>query len=110
MSNVRLYDGSVRCAEHYDAAAYQSETSDPCLYCPLPSPESIHADEAWLNALSTLAVTPPRRAIQLAKITCNWCSDPAAWAIVDELSTTEYACSDHGQEWYPDLFPQVNVV
>jgi hypothetical protein len=106
--NVRLYDGTVRCSDHFDTSAYESTTNDPCTYC--PSVEATQDDEEWINALSTLAVTPPRRAIQLAKITCNWCSDPAAWAIVDELSTTEYACSDHGQEWYPDLFPQVNVV
>lgn len=107
--NVRLYDGTVRCSDHFDATGYQSETSDPCLYCPLPSPESTQADEEWLNALCTLAVTPPRRAIQLDKIQCSWCSETAAWMIRDDLSGDELACTEHGQEWFPDLFPVANV-
>lgn len=32
--NVRLADGTVRCADHFDASSYVSETDDPCLYCP----------------------------------------------------------------------------
>lgn len=109
MPNVRLYDGTVRCSDHFDASSYQSETSDPCPYC--PSLEVTQDDEEWINALSILAVTPPRRAIQLDKVQCSWCSSPAAWKIVDELSPQgEYACSEHGSEWFPDLFPQVNVV
>ena len=106
--NVRLYDGTVRCSDHFDTSVYESTTNDPCLYC--SSLEVTQDEEEWINALSILAVTPPRRAIQLAKITCSWCSDPAAWKIIDELSPRgEYACSEHGAEWFPDLFPQVNI-
>lgn len=32
--NYRLYDGTVRCADHFDASSYQGVTSDPCAYCP----------------------------------------------------------------------------
>lgn len=32
--NVRLYDGTVRCAQHMDASSYQGQTTDPCLHCP----------------------------------------------------------------------------
>jgi hypothetical protein len=106
--NVRLPDGTVRCAEHFDASSYQSETSDPCLYCQ-STPEPSADDQEWLEALSTLAVTPPRRAIQLAKIPCNRCPEPATWAIVDELSGTTYTCTDHGAEWFPDLFTSANI-
>lgn len=107
--NVRLYDGTVRCAEHFDASSYQSETSDPCLYCPLPSPESTHADEAWLNALSALIVDQPRREIQIDKIQCSWCHNPATWKIVDDYyDKPAIACTDHGQEWFPELFPIAN--
>lgn len=31
--NVRLYDGSVRCATCFDSSVYESETADPCTYC-----------------------------------------------------------------------------
>jgi hypothetical protein len=31
--NVRLYDGTVRCMDHMDASSYESDTTDPCLYC-----------------------------------------------------------------------------
>lgn len=31
--NVRLYDGSVRCADHMDSASYDCMTEDPCTYC-----------------------------------------------------------------------------
>jgi hypothetical protein len=38
--NVRLYDGTVRCPEHFDASSYEDETDDPCLYCPESSDET----------------------------------------------------------------------
>lgn len=103
--NVRLYDGTVRCSDHFDASGYESTTTDPCTYCPTEST----TDEEWLSALSVLAVTPPRRAIQLDKIQCSWCSESAAWMIRDDLSGDELACTEHGQEWFPDLFPVANV-
>jgi len=31
--NYRLYDGTVRCADHMDASSYVDETTEPCLYC-----------------------------------------------------------------------------
>lgn len=31
--NVRLYDGTVRCADCFDASIYEIETADPCTYC-----------------------------------------------------------------------------
>ena len=34
--NYRLYDGTVRCADHMDASSYLGTTSEPCAYCPQP--------------------------------------------------------------------------
>lgn len=31
--NVRLFDGTVRCAGCFDSSTYESETADPCTYC-----------------------------------------------------------------------------
>lgn len=31
--NVRLSDGTVRCADCFDASTYECETADPCTYC-----------------------------------------------------------------------------
>lgn len=107
--NVRLYDGTVRCAEHFDASSYESETSDPCLYCPLPSPAQDHADEEWLNTLSTLVVDQPTRTLTVSKTQCDRCADPGAWKISDGFGKVEQLCTDHGAEWYPDLFPLVTA-
>ena len=100
--NVRLYSGTVRCLDCMDASSYESETSDPCLYCgAVPTPPAIEepeTDQEWLDALSTLVVTAPRKAVQMSKIQCSWCSDPASWAIIDVGSSTEYACTEHGRE------------
>jgi diacylglycerol kinase family enzyme len=104
--NVRLYDGTVRCPDCFDTSTYQCETSDPCTYC-----TTTQSDEEWLEALSTLVVGTDTRHVQLDKIPCSWCHLPAAWKITDESMITdgEYACTDHGQEWFPALFPQVTV-
>lgn len=47
------------------------------------------------------------RSASLAKVQCAWCSRPATWQINEpaSLSGVEYACTAHGTEWYPDLFP-----
>jgi hypothetical protein len=42
--NFRLYDGTVRCADHMDASSYQGTTSDPCAYCPT---ESTTCPDCW---------------------------------------------------------------
>lgn len=67
--------------------------------------------EEWLSALSSLVVDTPRREIQLAKVQCEWCCQPSAYVIIDELSTDERTnvCHDHGQEWHPDLFPEFTI-
>ncbi len=43
--NVRLYDGTVRCADHFDSSTYESETPAPCTYCEW-APEAFEAQEA----------------------------------------------------------------
>ena len=43
--NVRLYDGTVRCADHFDSSTYESETSDPCAYCDR-SPDAYQGPDA----------------------------------------------------------------
>lgn len=107
--NVRLTDGTVRCAEHFDSSSYQSETSDPCLYCEADA-ETDTSDQEWLNALSALIVDQPERFVQFNKIQCSWCHEPATWKILDGYyDKPAIACTDHGAEWYPDLFPQVST-
>ena len=44
------------------------------------------------------------RTLTVAKIQCAWCCDQAKWKITDQWST-EYACTAHGAEWWPELFP-----
>lgn len=45
------------------------------------------------------------RTLTVSKIQCTWCSDLGVWKITDPWST-EYACTMHGTEWWPDLFPE----
>lgn len=33
MQNLRLFDGSVRCVDCFDASSYADETDAPCTYC-----------------------------------------------------------------------------
>lgn len=50
--NYRMYDGTVRCAEHMDAASYQGTTGDECTYCAArPGSEApvVHRFEAILS-------------------------------------------------------------
>lgn len=112
--NVMLDDGTVRCADCFDASTYACLADLPCLYCgkitPEPKPVA-QTDQEWLEAVSSLVVDTPRREIQLAKVQCEWCCQPSAYVIIDELSTDERTnvCYDHGQEWHPDLFPQFTI-
>lgn len=112
--NVRLYDGTVRCTDHFDASTYACLTDLPCLYCgkitPDVKPEPVtETDQAWLDALSTLVTDLPRRTIRLGKSRqCDYCPDNATWSI-DHTSGVDHLCTDHGTEWYPDLFPLANV-
>ena len=49
------------------------------------------------------------REINLSKIQCDWCyGTPAAWKINEpcSLDGVAYACTMHGTEWYPHLFPE----
>lgn len=47
------------------------------------------------------------RSVQLAKIECDWCyGTPAAWKITDEFGYSNNACTVHGTEWFPDVFPE----
>ena len=108
--NVRLYNGTVRCPEHFDASSYGSETSDPCLYCDA-TPEPSSDDQTWNDAQSALIVDTPKRFVQFAKVACDWCWEPATWKIVDHyaLNGHQNACTGHGEEWYPELFPNAKV-
>ena len=102
--NVRMYDNTVRCAEHFDATSYQSETSDPCLYC-----QETQTDQEWLDALSALIVDQPRRTLRLGKTRpCDRCVQAATWKISHGASPDEFLCTDHGREWFPELFPIAN--
>lgn len=52
------------------------------------------------------------REINMAKVECDWCyGTPAAWKINDVHSLDGYAnaCTAHGTEWYPHLFPESDV-
>ena len=33
MPNLKLYDGTVRCADCMDASTYEDETNEMCSYC-----------------------------------------------------------------------------
>ena len=61
----------------------------------------------------SVMITPAgKREIQLAKIECDWCyGTPAAWKITDPHSLDGYAnaCTAHGTEWYPHLFPESDL-
>lgn len=47
------------------------------------------------------------REVNMDKVTCNWCYGVAApWKIIDSLGWTDYACTVHGTEWFPQLFPE----
>jgi len=48
------------------------------------------------------------REINPAKVACDWCQESATWKIVEPCSLDGYnnACTAHGREWYPHLFPQ----
>lgn len=108
--NFRLYSGTVRCADCFDASSYKSETTDPCAYCgTIGRPAEPIATDEWIEAMSVLVVDPTRRFVQFDKIACSWCHNRATWKIVGPTVNhlDEYTCTDHGQEWYPDLFPTV---
>jgi hypothetical protein len=109
--NVRLYDGTVRCPACFDASTYQAETSDPCLYCHA-APEPTSDDQTWAEAQSALVVDPPKRSVQMGKRPCDWCWQPATWKILDDcaLNGHQFACTDHGTEWYPELFGAPPIV
>lgn len=106
--NVRLYDGTVRCPQCFDASSYESDTSDPCLYCQ-SAPEPTSEDEEWLNALCTLVIDQPTRTLTVSKIQCDRCANPGAWKISDGFGKVEQLCTDHGTEWFPHLFPVAKV-
>ena len=47
------------------------------------------------------------RSVNLSKITCNWCYGVAApWVITDMFGWSDYACTSHGTEWFPSVFPE----
>lgn len=104
--NVRLYDGTVRCPQCFDASSYESDTSDPCLYCECSPTQS---DEEWLSALSSLVVEGPTRTLTVSKIQCDRCPDPGTWKIADEFGMIAQLCTDHGTEWFPHLFPLITA-
>lgn len=51
--NVMLFDGTVRCADHFDASSYDCETSEPCTYCSSapasPSVPVTMLDDPWFD-------------------------------------------------------------
>jgi hypothetical protein len=58
--------------------------------------------------VSTTTVYPVMsRRVQPDKVACDWCWLPATWKINDEHSLAGYAnaCTAHGTEWFPSLFP-----
>lgn len=61
--NVRLSDGTVRCAEHFDASTYEGMTDAPCLYCQVPA-ES--ADDGW-NVRQVASVHRTARGVKLVQ-------------------------------------------
>lgn len=46
------------------------------------------------------------RSVQFGKIQCGWCVNPGVWKITDQFGLTEYACTVHGTEWFPEVFPE----
>lgn len=89
--NVRLSDGSVRCGDHFDASSYVSETTDPCGYCPSPSPA-------------------PRATVRMDKGQCSWCSEPARWDVSDGIDPwTDMVCTEHKEEWFPGAIVPVSL-
>lgn len=52
-----------------------------------------------------------REAMAPSKIQCDWCSDMATSKINEpcSLDGVAYACTVHGTEWYPHLFPESDV-
>lgn len=54
-----------------------------------------------------LATTTERK-INLSKRPCDWCWSPATWDVIDEWAYQghQYACTVHGTEWFPELFPE----
>lgn len=55
--------------------------------------------------METANIALAKREVQLEKIECEWCWRPAAWKITDPFSI-DYACTAHGTEWFPELFPE----
>lgn len=43
-----------------------------------------------------------------SKIQCDWCCEMATSKIIDEMAYQghQFACTMHGTEWYPHLFPE----
>ena len=63
-----------------------------------------------MNTTTTTRTHGESREINTSKSVCDWCysSGQAAWMIKDEasLAGVAYACTVHGTEWYPHLFPE----
>lgn len=51
------------------------------------------------------------REINMSKTQCDWCWESATWKIIEPCSLDGYAfaCTVHGTEWYPHLFPESDV-
>jgi hypothetical protein len=53
-------------------------------------------------------ITETRIPLAPSEIQCDWCCGTATSKIVDECAHQgfQYACTVHGTEWYPHLFPE----
>lgn len=51
------------------------------------------------------------REVNMSKTQCDWCWESATWKIIEPCSLDGYAnaCTVHGTEWYPHLFPESDV-
>lgn len=97
--NVRLYDGTVRCADCFDSSTYESETSDPCAYChSTPDTDTTNTHNAGNPMRPEFKLHTVK--ISLAKEECSWCYRPALYSI-ECASWVDLACKAHQEEWFP---------
>lgn len=52
--NVRLYDGTVLCSDHFDASSYESMTVEPCAYCGVTGEPTATLHRTYPNGDSAL--------------------------------------------------------
>lgn len=59
----------------------------------------------------TSMITETRVPLSPSDTQCDWCCEMATSKIIDEcaLQGFQYACTVHGTEWYPHLFPESDV-